>query len=265
MANDEQDLYFDLMADIGHTKHVGGQDATDALLAALNPRPGLRVLDVGCGIGLTAAALAAQGCRVHALDLRPRMLEHARANAQRAGVAGQARFEAGDMNALPFADESFDAVLAESVLSFAVDKLAVLCEIRRVLRPDGRFALTESIWVKPPPPQMAAGLNAAAGLPAGLLRHDEWLALLDESGLREVRGTAHPLDMREEARAQMGRTGGSGYLRLLGRLPRVLFNPAYRGIYRSALSTARPDLDDYYGYGIYTAVNPAPMEAGLPD
>jgi hypothetical protein len=101
---------------------------------------------------------------------------------------------------------------------------------------------------------MAAGLNAAAGLPAGLLRHDEWLALLQESGLADVRGTAHALDMRQEARAQKGRTGAGGYLALLARLPRVLLNPAYRPIYREALGTARPNMADYYGYGVYTAV-----------
>ena len=104
-----------------------------AVLAAVGPVAGLRVLDLGCGKGRFAVALARLGAQVVGIDLSAAMLaaadeiDRARASARR----------------LPFADASFDAVIAVEVLEHVGAVRPVLLEARRVLRPGGRLAIVD--------------------------------------------------------------------------------------------------------------------------
>jgi ubiquinone/menaquinone biosynthesis C-methylase UbiE len=109
------------------------------LLAACQVGRGGRLLDVGTGTGLVAAAAAIEhGAAVVALDLSPAMLAHARARVGPLGIP----LVAADTAALPCRDESFDAATCHLVLVF-VDRPAVaLAELHRVLRPGGRVAAT---------------------------------------------------------------------------------------------------------------------------
>lgn len=98
--------------------------------------PGERVLDVGTGTGIAAAAARGDGRRIVGVDVAPRMLEIARAEVD--GVA----FADADFAALPFADESFDVVLASHALLFAADRTVALHEWLRVARGGGRLSLS---------------------------------------------------------------------------------------------------------------------------
>lgn len=120
---------------------VTGYGAT--LLDLLAARPGERVLDLGCGTGHQAAALAQQGCRVVGLDADDRML--AKARADHAGVRGL-EFVAGDAQELdvaaligPEGEHPFDAVLSNAALHWMPRTDAVLRGVAAVLRPEGRF------------------------------------------------------------------------------------------------------------------------------
>jgi SAM-dependent methyltransferase len=101
-------------------------------------RPGLRLLDVGCGPGTITLGLAAAVApgEVVGLDLRPEVVEQARAVAAREGAAN-VRFEVGSAYALPYPDGSFDAAFAHIVLMHLREPVRALAEIRRVLRPGG--------------------------------------------------------------------------------------------------------------------------------
>jgi SAM-dependent methyltransferase len=114
----------------------------DAIVALLGLRPGLRVLDVGCGWGRHAVELARAGCRVAGVDLSPVLLDAARAGAREAGV--EVDWRRLDMRELPFEGE-FDAVLSlfSSLGYFGEDgeDLRVLRGVRRALAPGGRFLL----------------------------------------------------------------------------------------------------------------------------
>ena len=107
------------------------------LVSLADLRPGTSALDLACGTGDIAFAVAAGGARVVGLDVTPRMLELARRRPQ--AVAGNTRFVAGDMMALPFPDECFDVVTTGYGIRNVPILAPALAEIRRVLRPGGRF------------------------------------------------------------------------------------------------------------------------------
>jgi SAM-dependent methyltransferase len=116
---------------------------TEWILEAAGLAPGGRVLDVGCGTGLPALALAEQvgpDGRVVALDLASEMLAVTRRRAREAGYA-QLVVEEGDAEALRFADTSFDAVTSSFTLMFCPDPARAVSEMRRVLVPGGRLVV----------------------------------------------------------------------------------------------------------------------------
>jgi SAM-dependent methyltransferase len=112
-------------------RYADGPDAPRlAIEAVLEVRPG-RVLEVGCGPGEAAEQLAAAGHSVEALDSSDRMVELTRAR----GVSARV----GDVQELPFEDESFDAALAAWMLYHVPDVERAIAELARVLRPGGRL------------------------------------------------------------------------------------------------------------------------------
>ena len=118
------------------------------LLRAAHVAPGMRVLDIATGTGLSAeAALAAVGPTGHvtAADISPAMVGKAR---ERLGIASNVSVSVEDGQALSFSDESFDAVLCNLGLMFFPDPVRGLSEFRRVLRPGGRTAVSVNTVVE---------------------------------------------------------------------------------------------------------------------
>jgi SAM-dependent methyltransferase len=112
-----------------------GERLVDAAAIA----PGQRVLDVGAGTGNAAIRAAARGASVVASDLTPELFDDGRALAREAGV--ELEWEQGDAEALPFDDESFDAVLSIFGIQFAPRHEVTARELARVTRPGGRIGL----------------------------------------------------------------------------------------------------------------------------
>lgn len=122
--------------------HIGGREATAALFAACSPGAAEHWLDIGSGLGGTARHLAtAYGCRVTGIDLTEEYVEVATGLARRTGLDGKVAFRQGSALDLPFADASFDGASMLHVGMNIADKAALFAEVRRVLKPGGRFAV----------------------------------------------------------------------------------------------------------------------------
>jgi ubiquinone/menaquinone biosynthesis C-methylase UbiE len=120
--------------------HIRGREATLELASRADIEAGMRVLDVGCGIGGSARHLAAEwDCHVTGIDLTREYIEVATALAQRTAMANRVEFHHGSATTLPFEAESFDIVWTEHVQMNIADKAAFYGEIARVLKPCGRL------------------------------------------------------------------------------------------------------------------------------
>lgn len=120
--------------------HIRGREATVELAARASLRPGLRVLDVGCGLGGSARYLVTEHrCRVTGIDLTQEYVAAAEALAALVGLEGRLQFRRCSALELPFADGSFDLVWTEHVQMNIADKRAFYAEIARVLPPGGRL------------------------------------------------------------------------------------------------------------------------------
>lgn len=122
--------------------HIGGIEATEALLGPLGISAGMRVLDIGSGIGGTARFIADRyGARVTGVDLTPAFVEVARELSRMTGLDGLTEYAVGSAYDLPVPDGTVDLAVMMHVGMNLDDKPALFREVARVLAPGGRFAL----------------------------------------------------------------------------------------------------------------------------
>ncbi len=173
-------------------------------------RPGEVVVDLGCGGGLDvllAAPKVGPTGRVIGIDMTPEMLDRARANAARQGVAN-VEFHQATIDRLPLAAASVDCVISNCVINLVPDKAAVFREIARVLKPGGRVAVSDIALKKQLPPEVGSNLLAYIGCVAGAISFADY-----ERGLREAGfGSVQIVDTGKDLNAytQVSETSGCG-------------------------------------------------------
>jgi len=126
--------------------HSRGREATVDLARSLKLKGDETVLDLGCGIGGPSRYLAkTYGCRITGLDLTPEFCEAAAMLAERTGLAHKVDYRQGDALATSFADGSFDIVWSQNVAMNIADRDRLYAEIRRVLKPAGRYGFSDVV------------------------------------------------------------------------------------------------------------------------
>ncbi|MEZ4771407.1 MAG: arsenite methyltransferase [Caldilineales bacterium] len=148
-------------------------------------RPGDTVLDLGSGAGVDvfrAARIAGPAGHVIGVDMTPAMIDRARTNAANGGFTN-VEFRLGEIEALPVAGETVDVVLSNCVINLAPDKGRVFAEVHRVLKPGGRFAISDIVTDGDVPAAMRDDATAWAGCLGGALDRAEYLAIVGAAGL----------------------------------------------------------------------------------
>jgi len=191
------------------------RDALAASLGCGNPTalaelsPGETVLDLGSGGGidvLLSARRVAPGGRAYGLDMTDEMLLLARRNQREAGVRN-AEFLKGEIEDIPLPDSAVDVIISNCVINLSVDKARVLREAFRVLRPGGRFAVSDIVLRGDLPASVRESLELWAGCVAGALEESEYRRLLDEAGFEGIDIEPTRVYAAEDARQFLGECG----------------------------------------------------------
>lgn len=153
--------------------------------------PGEVVLDLGSGGGidvLLSARRVGPGGKAYGLDMTDEMLELARANQRQAGVTN-VEFLKGEIEDVPLPDASVDVVISNCVINLSLDKDKVLAEAFRVLRPGGRFAVSDMVFMGDlglVPDEIMRSVEAWGGCIAGALEERDYVARLERAGFVDV-------------------------------------------------------------------------------
>jgi arsenite methyltransferase len=164
-------------------------------------KPGQTVVDLGSGAGndvFIARSVVGETGRVIGVDMTPEMIEKARTNAARRGFTN-VDFRLGDIESLPVEDALADVVVSNCVLNLVPDKRRAFAEIRRVLKPGGRFCVSDIVLRGELPAKLREVAELYVGCVAGALADDEYLGIIRETGFAPVEvKTVKRLDLPDD-------------------------------------------------------------------
>jgi arsenite methyltransferase len=191
------------------------ESAVRASLGCGNPtalaelKPGETVLDLGSGGGidvlLSAKRVGATG-KAFGLDMTDEMLALANENKRQAGVEN-VEFLKGEIENIPLPDNSVDVVISNCVINLSSNKDQVLREAFRVLKPGGRFAVSDVVTKGEVPPEIRSSMLLWVGCVAGALEQDDYKAKLQAAGFEQVDIEPTRIYKIEDARAFLSGQG----------------------------------------------------------
>jgi arsenite methyltransferase len=196
-------------------KGVLPEEAVLASLGCGNPtalaelREGETVLDLGSGGGidvLLSARRVGPGGKAYGLDMTDQMLALARANQQKAGVEN-VEFLKGEIESIPLPDNSVDVVISNCVINLSADKDRVLREAFRVLKPCGRFAVSDVVVRGEVPREVREHMLLWVGCIAGALQYSDYSAKLAKAGFENIEIEPTRVYNIEDARAFLSTEG----------------------------------------------------------
>jgi arsenite methyltransferase len=157
-------------------------------LAHADVKPGETVLDLGSGAGIDAFLAAREvgpSGRVIGVDMTASMIARARENAAK-GAYANVEFRLGEIENLPVADASVDAIISNCVINLSPEKSRVFAEAYRALRPGGRLVISDLVLTKAISDKVRQSIEAYVGCVAGASLRDEYLTLVREAGFSDV-------------------------------------------------------------------------------
>lgn len=202
-------------------------------LALAEIEAGMTVLDLGSGAGFDAFLAwrrVGPSGRVIGVDMTNDMLARARENAINLG-ANNVEFRKGQIERLPVDDNSVDFIISNCVINLSPDKPAVFREIRRVLKPGGKFAVSDIVLLNELPEEIANDVNAYVGCISGASLINDYIRFAVEAGLADLSipqimnggklaGTLLPQDDSPEAARLCHAAAAIASIKLHGRKPR---------------------------------------------
>jgi len=163
--------------------------------------PGQTVVDLGSGAGndvFIARSVVGETGRVIGVDMTPEMIDKARANAERRGVQN-VEFRLGDIESLPVENAAADVVVSNCVLNLVPDKRLAFAEIFRVLKPGGRFCVSDIVLKGELPAKLREVAELYVGCVAGALTTEEYIGIIHEAGFAAIDiKSAKRLDLPDE-------------------------------------------------------------------
>ncbi len=172
-------------------------------------RPGETVLDLGSGGGidvlLSAARVGSSG-KAYGLDMTDEMLALARDNQRQAGVQN-VEFLKGEIEAIPLPDNSVDVIISNCVINLSPDKSRALAEAFRVLRPGGRFAVSDVVVRGEVPSDVRRSMELWVGCVAGALSEEQYAGLLRQAGFENIGIEPTRIYTFEDAKAFLSGSG----------------------------------------------------------
>jgi arsenite methyltransferase len=158
-------------------------------VALASLREGETVLDLGSGAGFDsflAANKVGEKGKVIGVDMTPEMIEKAKENTRK-GSYGNVEFRLGEIEKLPVVDNSIDAVISNCVINLSPDKGKTFQEAFRVLKPGGRFMISDIVLLKKLPKLIKESIEAYIGCLSGAVMKDEYLEKIKAAGFEDVR------------------------------------------------------------------------------
>lgn len=157
--------------------------------AFANLKEGMTVLDLGSGAGidvfLAAKAVGPTGKAI-GLDMTDEMLKRARANKLKLGIFN-AEFWKGEIEDMPIESNSVDRIISNCVINLVPDKQKAFGEIYRVLKPGGRFTISDIVSIGDIPAETRRDLELWSGCVAGATEKEEYLRIVREAGFKDLR------------------------------------------------------------------------------
>lgn len=201
-------------------------------LALAQIKPGMTVLDLGSGAGFDAFLAwrkVGPAGRVIGVDMTDDMLARARDNAEKLG-ATNVEFRKGHIEALPVDENSVDLIISNCVINLSPEKPAVFREIQRVLKPGGRFAVSDIVLLADLPEKIKNDVTAYVGCVAGASMMHDYVRYPLEAGLTDLSisqivdgsklaSVLPPEESKEKAELQRAAAHAVASIRLHGRKP----------------------------------------------
>jgi arsenite methyltransferase len=156
---------------------------------AADLRPGQTVVDLGSGAGndaFIARRYVGESGKVIGVDMTPDMIKKARENAAKVGLAN-VEFRLGELEALPVSGNSVDRVISNCVLNLVPDKRQAFREMHRILKPRGKFSVSDVVLEGDFPEELKQAAELYVGCVAGAMQKSAYLDTLKETGFGEVR------------------------------------------------------------------------------
>lgn len=239
---------FDFMANEVGIKvlHPGGYEATDELISLCHLNENSHVLDLACGTGTTAFYLSKKyHCQITGIDISENLIEQA--NRDLKIKKGNISFKVADAFAIPYPDNTFDAVISQAFFVFIDEKEKVMKEIIRVLKPGGYFGALEKSWFTRPTEEGLSELTekTCKDFIPRVVRFSDWENFFDSENLIHIATSKHR--MKSGISKLLKSEGLENFLKIMFKM---MCHPNIRNRMMVVQKTFEK-YNDYLGYGIY--------------